>query len=139
MSVHRLPAGSGYVIRWLPYGKGGPYCQETLHGATFAEAKREHARKIAASGRRRFRRVRVRELWARYSTVELPKRAPKWRARVEGFFSQKLLPRFGQMYADALTATHLVRYRHERELDHVRGDARFPLVKAATIDKEVSG
>ena len=139
MSVRRLPDGSGFVIRWLPSGKAGPYRQETLRGATFAEAKRAHAKKVAAGGRHVGRRALVKELWARYSAIELPKRAPGWRSRVEGFFERLLIPRFGELRADVLTTAHLVRYRHERELDHVRGDARMPLVKAATIDKEVSG
>lgn len=137
MSVRRLPGNAGYVIRWLPYGWGGPYCQKTLPGATFAEAKREYAAKMAAAGRRTSHRARVKELWLRYAAVELTKRSESWRGHVTGIFEQKFLPRFGELYADQLSAAHLVRYRHERELDHLWGDARFPLVKAATVDKEV--
>jgi len=142
MKPRRLRDGR-WLFRYNENGtKAGRYLQVLLPAETTkTEAGDAYRKALAgASGRRGHApRALVRELWARYSAIELPKRAPGWRSRVEGFFERLLLPRFGELRADALTASHLVRYRHERELDHVRGDSRKPFVKGATIDKEISG
>ena len=144
MKPTRRSDGS-WMFRYYEDGtKSGRNLQVILPAETTkTEAGDAFKKALAGASGRRGRghapRVTVSTLWARYTVIELPKRAPGWRSRVEGFFERLLIPRFGETYADSLTASHLVRYRHERELDHVYGDARKPLVKGATIDKEISG
>lgn len=133
-----------WVYRYYETGcKSGRYLRVILPAETSKTDAADAYKKALASassrrGRGHVQRVTVSTLWARYSAIELPKRAPSWRSRVEGIFERLLIPRFGALMADTLTASHLVRYRHERELDHVRGDVKKPFVKGATIDKEIS-
>lgn len=137
-------ADGSWAFRYYENGtKQGRYLQVILPvETTKTEAGDAYKKALAGAssrtGRGHVPRLTFAALWARYSVIELPKRAPGWRCRVEGIFERLLIPRFGTLHGDALTTSHLVRYRHERELDHVRGDSKKPFVKGATIDKEVS-